>query len=103
MDKRLKLHNALIEKTGLSNVYFALETKGKMEYPCIRYDHSKRLADYADDKKYIQHSSYDVTYITRQPTKAIDICNALETFTYSEHVRTYVNDGLYHYLYTITI
>lgn len=103
MDRRLQLSNKLHEIPGVSRIYFAPETKGNMQYPCIRYDLSNRLSLNADNKKYIQHSAYNVTYITRNPTDAIPICNALESFTYSEFVRTYVNDGLYHYLYTIII
>lgn len=103
MDKRLKLSEELHKIPGVKNIYFAPETKNNMTYPCIRYDLSNRLSLNADDKKYIQHSAYNVTYITRNPTDAIDVCNALESFTYSEFVRDYVNDGLYHYVYTITI
>ena len=104
MDRRLKLSDMLHEKLPWINYfYFAPETKSNMSYPCIRYDLADRLALNADDKKYIKHSAYNVTYITRKPSDAIPVCNALEDFTYSEFVRDYCNDGLYHYLYTIII
>lgn len=103
MDKRLKLRQKLIDATGITQLYFAPETKNNMSYPCIRYELDDRLNENADDDKYIQHSAYNVTYITRKPTDAIQVCKDLETIRYSQFVRSYVNDGLYHYLYTIII
>lgn len=104
MDRRLKLSDMLHEKLPMVNYfYFAPETKCKMSYPCIRYDLSDRIALNADNKKYIKHSAYNVTYITNKPSDSIPVCDALEDFTYSEFVRAYVSDGLYHYLYTIII
>lgn len=103
MDKRLKISAKLHEISGIKNVYFAPETKGNMEYPCIRYDLSDRNADFADDDRYIKRSVYNVTYITRNPSDAISVCDKIESYRYTNYVRTYVNDGLYHFLYTITI
>ena len=105
MDKRLKISELLhkIEGVKSENIYFAPETKNNMTYPCIRYDLADRNADYADNDKYIKRSVYNVIYITRKPSDAINVCNQIESIRGSEFVRTYVNDGLYHYVYTITI
>lgn len=103
MDKRLKVSARLHDISGVKNVYFAPETKGNMEYPCIRYDLADRNADFADNDRYIERSVYNVTYITRKPSDAIEVCKKLESYKYTNFTRSYVNDGLYHYLYTITI
>ena len=103
MDHRLEMSNLLKQKTDVENIYFAPVVKNNMIYPCIRYELSNRLSSNADDAKYIQHSAYTVMYITRNPSDSIPVCAALESIRYSEFVRVYVNDGLYHYVYTITI
>ena len=102
MDKRLTLSKKL-KTLGVHNVYFAPSVNNHMDYPCIRYEHSDRNAIYADDKRYIKTSSYTVTYITRNPDEAAAICEKLEDFKFSRYDRTYVTDGLYHYVYTITL
>jgi hypothetical protein len=92
-----------IEGVDDDHIYFAPEKKNNMEYPCIRYDLSDRNADNADDDKYIKRSVYNITYITRKPSEAIKVCNQLENLRFCNFVRPYVTDGLYHYVYTITI
>lgn len=103
MDKRLKLSSMIKEATGVNRVYFAPETKNNMTYPCIRYELSDRNAVRADNDRYLKYSIYTITYITRSPSDSIKICDGLESLRYSEFVRTYVNDGLYHYVYSITL
>lgn len=102
MDKRQKM-SKMLKSLGVPNVYFAPSTNTKIDYPCIRYDHADREAIYANNERYIKTSSYTVTYITRRPDEAAGICEKLEAFKYSRFDRTYVTDGLYHYVYTLTI
>lgn len=102
MDKRLILSQKL-KTLGVPNVYFAPSVNKNMEYPCIRYEHSDRIAIFADNKRYIKTSSYTVTYITRNPDDAASICEKLEDLGFSRYDRTYVADGLYHYVYTLTL
>ena len=103
MDKRLKISDILHKIDGVDNIYFAPKTKNNMTYPCIRYDLSDRNSDNADDDKYIKRSVYNIIYITRKPSDAIKIIDQLESIRFCNFVRSYVNDGLYHYVYTITI
>ena len=105
MEKRLKLSNKLhsLFDVDVNNIYFAQETTNNMVYPCIRYDLSDRESDFADDDRYINRSVYDVTYITRKPSDTERIIKKLESIRYTRYVRTYVNDGLYHLIYTITL
>ena len=74
-----------------------------MKYPCIRYDHSDRSYAYADNLKYQKFSEYTITYITNNPSDADTVCNALEELPYTSANRTYVSDGLYHFVYTIIV
>lgn len=103
MDKRQQVSKILHTIKGVSHVYFAPEVKKGMGYPCLRYEHSDRPSAYADNKRYIKHSSYTVMYITRDPDDAGPICDQLEDLMYSRYDRAYVADGLYHYVYTLTL
>lgn len=103
MDKRLKLDGLLRSIDGVDNLYFAPATNTKMKFPCIRYELSRRQYSYADNKKFIKHSEYTVTYITRNPDAAIEVCDQIEDMPYSVYDRTYVADGLYHFVYRITL
>ena len=99
----MKLRKMIKDATGVKRLYFSPETNTKMTYPCIKYDHADREYSYADNKKYQRYSEYTVTYITTNPDDAIDVCNGLEEIPYSTANRTYVADGLYHFVYTINV
>ena len=107
MDRRLKLDSILREAPGNNKVYFAEETKNNMQYPCIRYSLSGRNYLHADNKKYAKFSVYTATYITRKPSDSIQIIDYLENLPATKAIavfdRPYVQDGLYHYVFTITL
>ena len=103
MDRHLKLSQALKEATGINNLYFAPNTNTKMSYPCIRYELANRPFVYANNKKYIGRTAYTVIYISTKPDSDSAVCEAIETLDYTLFDRSYVADGLYHYVYTITI
>ena len=103
MDRRQKLSKALKEVTGLSKIYYAPETNTNMEYPCIRYELTDRVFENANNKKYIGNTVYTVIYISRKPDTNSVICDAIESLDYTQFERCYVANGLYHYVYTITI
>ena len=99
----MKLRKMLKEATGVERLYFAPEINTGMQYPCIRYDHVDKEYSYADNLKYQRFSEYSVTYITTNPSDSIPVCEGLESIPYSTANRTYVNDGLYHFVYTIFV
>lgn len=100
MDHRLQLRKTLEKINGVKNIYYAPTVNTKIEYPCIRYSLNRRTAIHADDKKYIKGESFIITFITRDVTKATAVLEQLEEIPFCNFDRTYVADGLYHYVYT---
>lgn len=100
MDHRLQLQELLSKINGVKNVYFNPPTNTRMEYPCIRFSLAGRPAEYADNRRYVTHESYTVTFITRDPATAPKVLEQIEEIPLTEFDRPYVADGLYHYVYT---
>lgn len=103
MDRRLKVDAMLKTIDGVDNVYFAPSTNTRMTYPCIRYELSNREGIFADNQHYISNSEYTLTYITRRPSESIDVIAQIEAFKFTTFERTYVTDGLYHYVYRLIV
>ena len=107
MDRRQRVSEIISGLGDFGPLYFNQPTNNKMSYPCIRYEFQDRPVTNADNKRYIEHSSYTVTYITRTPSDVGKFCKAIEHIDlYSVYVsfdRTYIADGLHHVVYTITI
>ena len=103
MDSRLVLREQLQEIMGSNKVYFDPPTNTTMEYPCIKYELIKRRTQYANGNRYIRHDAYTITLIDKNHKHAIEICEQIEKIKYAMFDRTYVSDGLHHYVYTITI
>lgn len=103
MDSRPVLRERLQEIMGSNKVYFDPPTNTAMEYPCIKYELSKRRSGFANGNRYIRHDSYTVTLIDKNPKTAVETCEKIEALDYAMFDRTYVADGLHHYVYTITI
>lgn len=82
-------------------VYFKPPTNVKMHYPCIRYELDSKDPIYANNQKYIKHNVYKVTAIDTDPESILDA--GIEDLPYSEFVTAYESQGLYHFVYKITI
>lgn len=67
MDRRLTLHEKLIEILGNNNVYFQPPETLKMKYPCIRYNKTRPDVKYADDIRYLNTNHYELTVICQDP------------------------------------
>lgn len=102
MDHRLTLQTTLETIKGIKHVYFNPPVSTKMEYPCIRFSLNRRTAIFADDRKYIKGESYILTFITRDVVNAPKVLDQIEDLPNTIFDRTYVSDGLYHYVYTKT-
>ena len=99
--KRLELHNLLIETIGSNNVYFQPPETVKMKYPCVVYHMGYIDTGHADNKPYVTHYRYVLTYITRNPDdKAIEDIKLLPATKFE---RYYSADNLHHYSYEITM
>ena len=103
MEKRLILDEILRKAPNTEQVYFATENQSNMTYPCIRYELSRRNYVSANDKKYLKFSNYTVFYVTRSPSDSIPVIEYLESLNYCVFDRTYVTDGLYHYVFSISL
>lgn len=82
-----------------NNVYFQPPTGTKLKYPCILYSFENVDKKNADNRGYIIHTKYSVTYITRDPDDMIKF--ELIRLPLSALDRTQTVDNLYHYYFTI--
>ena len=72
MDRRPLLHNllkALFDTTP--NVYFQPPSGTMLKYPCIVYKLQDITDRRADNLRYIEHRSYEVTVIDRDPNSEL--------------------------------
>ncbi len=99
MRSRLELQTKLEEISGTKHVYFTPPPSLKMEYPAIRYKRGKIDTRYADNKKYISMTRYDVTVISRRPMDPL--VDKIMELPYCTHDRDYESDNLYHVSMTL--
>lgn len=100
MNNRLKLHEKLLS-LGCPNVYYQIPSNYIIKYPCIKYEKSKWNNKHANNNVYIQHVSYKLTVMSKDPDEPlVDLVSKLPTCK-SDHV--FVYDNLYHTVFTIYI
>lgn len=100
MENRLKLQSMLEEALGSPNVYFQPMENLKMEYPCIRYEHSGVDTKFADDCPYIRKNKYTVMLIAKDPEKVDEVLASLSFFNFSRH---YTAGNLNHDVFDVYI
>lgn len=100
MGNRLELHTKLCTLLGNSNVYFQPPENLKLQYPCIVYELDTVNVDYADDNVFISNRRYDVTHIFKNVNDEL-IDDMIRHFTYCSHERRFIEENLYHDLYSI--
>ena len=81
------------------NVYFSPPASIHMKYPCIRYEFSNFNTSYADNQNYLITKRYTVTVIDTKPDSRIP--EELLKIPMCNSDRSYVADGLYHFVFTI--
>ena len=94
MDKRLELQSKLEELLGSRNVYYQPPATIKMNYPAIRYSKTNVDSKYANNKKYLNKTQYDIVVIDYDPDNPV-IAKILE-LPHSSYNRYYVSDNLNH-------
>lgn len=99
-EKRIKFHNKLKEVLGSNNVYFNPPRSTDIKYPCIIYNLKDIPIKRASNEIYILEHVYNVLLIGIKPYEDIKD-KILISFKYSKFDRPYINEGLYHYAYTI--
>lgn len=96
---RLKLHQELLDLTGLP-VYYQPPEGLKMEYPCIVYEYENDKKMRANNRNYIYHDIYNIKYIHRDPDT--QLARAIEDhFLYVNRGARYKADNLYHDMFTL--
>lgn len=105
MGKRIDLQEELQNligrrRDGKQNVYFQPPESIKMVYPCIVYNRTAGDTEYGNNMPYKFVNQYTLTYIDTDPdSKMIEkIAMAFPTIRMA---RTFVSDGLNHYVYDL--
>lgn len=100
MNNRLSLHEELKSVIGNNHVYFQPPDNIRMVYPCIVYSKLHVDTKYADNIAYHSMKSYEVTFITRDPDNDY-VEQMLSNFKYCRYDRQFINDNLYHDVFTL--
>lgn len=93
MDRRLKLHEMLVEILGTRNVYFQPPPSVKMKYPCIVYNRDGSDVLHADNELYRHKKRYGLTYI--DPSSSEAVTDKLERMRYCSFDNKMVVENLY--------
>lgn len=99
MDRRLALHEKLVEILGSDNVYYQPLPSLKLSYPCIVYERHPGDPMYADNLKYIKSDRFQVTLIARHPEDPTR--TKIEDLLFSRHESRLIADNLYHDIFDV--
>ena len=81
-------------------VYFEPPENLKLKYPCIVFDRTNALTDYADNKPYHVTKRYTVTLMTRTADNE-ELLDKLLWFPMSTYDRQFINDEIVHDVFSI--
>jgi len=98
-ERRLQLHEILVEKLGSRNVYFQPPSGHLMKYPCIVYQRTETDVRYANNQLYKDKDMYTATVIDSDPDS--DIPARLKVLPYCRFNRRFTADNLNHDVYNI--
>ena len=96
-----ELHDILQEIIGINNkVYYQPPENVQMKYPCIVFERSNALNQYADNNPYIKTKRYMIKLITRTADndEFVDQIMELPMCTYD---RRFIIDNLVHDVFNI--
>lgn len=93
-NKRLKLHQKLIDILGSNHVYFQPPENLKLEYPAIVYSLVKVSNIYAGNSVYKHKYTYQISVIDYDPDG--QIASKFMEMVLCEHRNHFVSDGLIH-------
>ncbi len=93
-----KLERLAIEN-GIKKVYFQPTSNIRMEYPCLVYERTNNVNQFANDKTYLRHQMYQILLITKDPDSIVPVKLANE-LRHGQYERSYISDNLYHYVIT---
>ena len=99
MDRRLKLHQILVDILGSNHVYFQPPASVKLVYPCIIYQYETGDTQFADDQAYIFVRKYQIQVIDSNPDT--EIPDKIAQLPRCLNDRNYTADNLNHYMFNI--
>ena len=97
---RRNLSQIFREKLNVKHVYYQQPAPNMLQYPCVIYELDRRDIDHADDRVYRDMNRFTVTLIGKDVDNDALYDKMLE-IPYCESERRFVNDGLYHDVFTI--
>lgn len=100
MDRRIELHDKLIDILGNRNVYFQPPASVQLSYPCVIYNLGTGDIKRADNSVYAYTNSYEITFIYKKPNMDI-LEQMLRSFSMCSVSRVYVADNLNHYVFNV--
>ena len=95
-ERRMELQNKLEELLGSRNVYYQPPESINMKYDAIIYSLGVPEERYANNKRYMSMSCYDLIVISVRPDPDI-VDLILESFQYTSPGKPYVAANLNHY------
>ena len=98
---RRELHELLVGILGSRNVYFQPPESLKIQYPCIVYERTNIRDTVASNDVYVQHYTYQITVIDRDPDS--DIPQQLSKKISCRFIRHYASNGLNHDIFYYTV
>ena len=99
MDRRLKLHQILVDILSSNHVYFQPPASVKLVYPCIIYQYETGDTQFADDQPYIFVRRYQITVIDPNPDS--EIPGKIAELSRCLNDRNYTVDNLNHYTFNL--
>ena len=100
MGTTLDLQNELKSILGSNNVYFQPPSTIKMKYPCFVFERKSASQFNADNKKYLLFKCYSLTYISNEADPDM-IDTVTDHFQMCKYDRPFINDNLYHDVFTL--
>lgn len=98
MNRRIQLHQILVDLLGSTNVYFQPPSTVQMKFPCIIYSRDACDEKFADNILYLGKDRYSISVVDKNPDSDIpDKVGALPLTSFSQH---YVVDNLNHDVYS---
>lgn len=93
-NRRLKLHQILVDILGNNRIYFQPPENIKLEYPAIVYSKIRINNRFADNAVYKQNFTYQIIVIDYDSDSVI--ADKLSTIPNCEYQNSYASDGLNH-------
>ena len=100
MDRRLELHELLVELMSGSDVHFQPPANVHLRYPCVVYKRVSTSTDFADNIPYRWQTRYQIEHISRRPDMTPGFIGLIQIPS-CLHTRNFESDGLYHDIFDL--